>query len=112
MILILAWRVAAALFAKIEKTEQAVREKEAQIIHAGRLAAMGEMATGIAHEINQPLAIIRIAADGLAEWFSEQTPGAMEAKAADKIVEQVARASARSPSLQAREPPFASGQAR
>ena len=93
-VLLLAWRVAAALFAKIEKTELAVREKEAQIVHAGRLAAMGEMATGIAHEINQPLAIIRIAADGLAEWFSEQTQGTMEAKAADKIVEQVTRASA------------------
>src|SRR3990167_7866329 len=31
----------------------------ALLSHACRLAALGEMATGIAHELNQPLAIIR-----------------------------------------------------
>lgn len=94
LVLVVAWRVTAALLAKIEKAETAVREKDAQIVHAGRLAAMGEMATGIAHEINQPLAIIRIAADGLNEWFLDKDRGTMEAKAAEKIVEQVNRASA------------------
>ncbi len=35
-----------------------------QLIHAGRLSSLGEMATGVAHEINQPLSIISMAAEG------------------------------------------------
>lgn len=33
--------------------------RQAQLIQAGRLVAMGEMTAGIAHEINQPLCVIR-----------------------------------------------------
>ncbi len=40
-------------------TRMLLHEKQAQLIHAGRLTAMGEMAAGIAHEINQPLCVIR-----------------------------------------------------
>jgi signal transduction histidine kinase len=36
-----------------------LKEKQAQLAHAGRLTAMGEMAAGIAHEINQPLCVVR-----------------------------------------------------
>lgn len=41
------------------KAEKEVAEKQTQLVHAGRLASLGEMATGIAHELNQPLSIIR-----------------------------------------------------
>ena len=41
-----------------------VRSNEAQLIHAGRLSSLGEMATGVAHEINQPLAVISMAVEG------------------------------------------------
>jgi len=34
-------------------------------VHSGRLSSLGEMATGIAHEINQPLSIISMAAEGV-----------------------------------------------
>lgn len=90
----LVWAVVAGLFARIKKAEARLQEKQAQIVHAGRLTAMGEMATGIAHEINQPLAIIRIAAEGLNRYFQKQGLQGMEAKAAAKIAEQVNRASA------------------
>ncbi|MEP1470110.1 MAG: ATP-binding protein [Halieaceae bacterium] len=36
-----------------------------QLIHASKLATLGEMATGIAHELNQPLNIIRMAVENL-----------------------------------------------
>lgn len=36
--------------------EQALREQQAELAHMSRLMTMGEMASGLAHEINQPLA--------------------------------------------------------
>ena len=40
---------------KVQQTEAAL---EGQLVQAGKLAAVGELAAGIAHEINNPLAII------------------------------------------------------
>ena len=79
------------LFRKTHAVEQQLREQQAQLIHAGRITAMGEMATGIAHEINQPLTIIRLAADGLNRYFEKIGQKSMEARAAGKIVSQVDR---------------------
>ena len=48
--------------------EEKVRELElerAKVIHAGKLAALGEMATGVAHELNQPLTAILFEAEYL-----------------------------------------------
>jgi len=81
----------ALLFKKAQKIEEKLREQQAQLIHAGRITAMGEMATGIAHEINQPLTIIRLAAYGLNRYFSNLGTKSMEARAARKIVSQVDR---------------------
>ena len=94
MLLTLAWRIVTGLLDRIRRTEEALREKQAQVVHAGRLTAMGEMATGIAHEINQPLAIIRVAADGLNAYFDGKEANTEEARAARKIVSQVERAAA------------------
>ena len=41
------------------------RQAQQDASHSARLVAMGEMTTSIAHEINQPLAIIRLAAAAL-----------------------------------------------
>ena len=38
-----------------------LRHSEQQLIHASKLATLGEMATGVAHELNQPLGVIRMA---------------------------------------------------
>ena len=42
--------------------EKERKEASAQIIHASKLATLGEMATSVAHELNQPLNVIRMAA--------------------------------------------------
>jgi len=47
------------------------RESRAQLIQASKLATLGEMATGVAHELNQPLNIIRMAAESAAELIDE-----------------------------------------
>jgi C4-dicarboxylate-specific signal transduction histidine kinase len=41
------------------------REAELSIYQAGKLVTLGEVATGIAHEINQPLATLAMAVDNL-----------------------------------------------
>ena len=38
-------------------------QKEAQLVQAGKMATLGVMAAGMAHEINQPLNVIQICAD-------------------------------------------------
>lgn len=40
------------------EAEVAERDRQAELAHAARLSTMGEMATGIAHEVNQPLSAI------------------------------------------------------
>jgi histidine kinase len=40
-----------------------------QLIHTSKLATLGEMATGIAHELNQPLSVIKTASSFLLSWY-------------------------------------------
>jgi PAS domain S-box-containing protein len=40
-------------------------EKYARLIQAGKMATLGEMATGIAHELNQPLYVVKLGCDFL-----------------------------------------------
>jgi signal transduction histidine kinase len=93
LVLVVIWRLMIGQLRRIQRTETELLEQQAQMIHAGRLTAMGEMASGIAHEINQPLAVIRMAADGLNRYFEKRDEASMEARAAGKIVQQVLRAS-------------------
>jgi C4-dicarboxylate-specific signal transduction histidine kinase len=41
-----------------KRAEEAARQRQVELAHAARLSTMGEMASGLAHEINQPLAAI------------------------------------------------------
>jgi two-component system sensor kinase FixL len=51
------------------ETERALREREAELAHAGRVSLVGEMASGVAHEINQPLTAISAYAQALQRHY-------------------------------------------
>jgi two-component system C4-dicarboxylate transport sensor histidine kinase DctB len=45
--------------AEHNRTEKALRETQAELVQSSKLAALGHMAAGIVHELNQPIAAIR-----------------------------------------------------
>ena len=52
------WVATHALIAKARENAEKREELSDQLLHASKLASLGELATGVAHEINNPLAII------------------------------------------------------
>jgi C4-dicarboxylate-specific signal transduction histidine kinase len=40
---------------EMQRREQELREKQDQLVQAGKLATLGELTTGVAHELNNPL---------------------------------------------------------
>jgi histidine kinase len=69
-------------------------EVEQQLIQASKMATLGEMATGIAHELNQPLSVIKTSSNFFMRKVKKEQP--IEAKTlftmADKISSNVDRA--------------------
>jgi histidine kinase len=49
-------------------------ETEQQLIQASKMATLGEMATGVAHELNQPLAVIKTASSYFMKKVKKQEP--------------------------------------
>ncbi len=52
--------------------EKVIREQELQLVESSRLSALGEMAGGVAHEINTPLGAILLAAGQLKKNLSTE----------------------------------------
>jgi len=55
--------------------EKERKEATAQIIQASKLATLGEMATSVAHELNQPLSVIRMAVGNIRRKISDGSVG-------------------------------------
>lgn len=68
-----------------------IRDAEYQIMQAAKLSTLGEMASAIAHEINQPLAVIRMAAANARRLLANGDTQALQTKLS-RIDEQVERA--------------------
>lgn len=71
------------------------KEIEAQILHASKLATLGEMSTSVAHELNQPLNVIRLAAGNCERRIKAgQADNAFILGKLERINRQVTRAAA------------------
>jgi two-component system sensor kinase FixL len=75
-----------------QKTEARLQELQSELVHISRLTAMGEMASTLAHELNQPLSAIsnylkgsRRMLEGVPDERSVTLRGALE-KAADQAM--------------------------
>lgn len=76
----------------VRRAQAELHDKQAQLAHSGRLALLGEMATGVAHELNQPLAIIRAESE-LLKISLRKTEGFDDIQSElDTIINQVDRA--------------------
>lgn len=75
---------------KVEKKTEEIRKAQAQLVHSEKLASLGRMAAGVAHEINSPLTGIVTFGHLLRKKFSE---GSEERQDIDVIIEQANRCS-------------------
>ena len=57
-----------------KRTEQRLRDTQQEIVHAGKLAVLGQMAAGLTHELNQPLVAIRTLCDNARTFFERNQP--------------------------------------
>ena len=66
-------------YARLKATEQMLRSTQNELVQAGKLAMLGQMAAGVTHELNQPLAAIRAFADNARTFLQRGQPAQAEA---------------------------------
>lgn len=77
-------------YARLQQTEHMLRTTQNELVQAGKLAMLGQMAAGITHELNQPLAAIRAFADNARTFLARGRP-----EQADANLGHISDASAR-----------------
>jgi signal transduction histidine kinase len=76
------------------RTEAQLRQLQADYSRAARISMLGELATSIAHEVNQPLAAIVTNAETSLRWLSREDPNlAKVGQLTTRIAENARRAS-------------------
>jgi C4-dicarboxylate-specific signal transduction histidine kinase len=71
---------------QIERREQELRDKQEQLVQAGKLATLGELTTGVAHELNNPLNNIGLSVGNVVDLVE------LGATAKERIIREMARA--------------------
>jgi C4-dicarboxylate-specific signal transduction histidine kinase len=75
------------------RAEETLRKAQADLAHVARVMTMGEFATSVAHEINQPLSAIVTNGSACLRWLAGDSPNLDEARdAARRIVRDGERA--------------------
>lgn len=61
-----------------QRTEARLHTMQDELVQASKLAVLGQVAAGVAHEINQPVAAIRAYADNAAEFLRRRDTSSVE----------------------------------
>lgn len=77
----------ADLNARLLKALEQVRTSQAQLVQSSKMAAIGQLAAGVAHELNTPLGAVSIAVELSIETLSDNPAGA--AKRLKKAMESI-----------------------
>jgi two-component system C4-dicarboxylate transport sensor histidine kinase DctB len=77
-------------YVKLKETEHLLRSTQNELVQAGKLAMLGQMAAGITHELNQPLAAIHAFADNAITFLARG-----QAEQAGENLAHISAASAR-----------------
>lgn len=96
----------AQLFSDVVRARQELEHSQVQLVHSSKLNAIGELAAGVAHEINSPLGAIVGTLELVSEQLGPQQPKALQrldrarqaALRAQKIVSKLLVYSRQSPS--------------
>jgi PAS domain S-box-containing protein len=75
---------------KLHRTQEDLRNAQAEYAHLNRVMTMGELTASIAHEVNQPLAAIVSSGDSCAAWLAHEPPNLDKARAAASRMVQAA----------------------
>ena len=72
LLFIVIWLPTDKLLARAQESEESKQELQSQLFHAAKLVSVGELAAGVAHEINNPLAIISTETGVIKDMFDPQ----------------------------------------
>ncbi len=67
----------------LESSNDELKQAQQELIHAAKLATLGQLATSVTHEINQPLTAILVSAENAEQWLIRQKTD----KALDNILQ-------------------------
>jgi C4-dicarboxylate-specific signal transduction histidine kinase len=65
-----------------ERSEEKLRQAQADVARIGRVTTMGELTAALAHEVNQPIAAAVTNANACVRWLAADPPDLDEARAA------------------------------
>jgi PAS domain S-box-containing protein len=78
---ILKWYGVVADIDDRKRAEEALHQAQAELAHVTRVVTMGELASSIAHEVNQPLAGLVTNGQACLRWLARDPPDLAEARA-------------------------------
>ena len=76
-----------------KRTEESLRQAQADLAYVSRVTTMGELTAALAHEVNQPIAAAVTSANSCIRWLAAEVPNLEKAQAAAaRIVKDGTRA--------------------
>lgn len=82
------WRLARTRLVELEQEVRRQQQSQAQVMHTTKLASLGQMIAGVAHEMNTPLGFVRSNVEVVGELMEERDQKALAmAEALERIAQ-------------------------